>query len=294
MHPSMRSALNGLFDYAGLYPPADLSFTEAIAEYQSHRDRPEGFMVGRFVCGPSHLPALSDWTRTHPSAQFEIAVVGPPTTTQEAWEAALDKCAVAMSKYDAGSADGPSVEAFEIKVPDNKNVDRWLRDLRNFEGIELFVELPWDDHQADAIAHIAELELLGVKARTGGLTPELHPSADQVARFIHGCCGAEVPFKLTAGLHHPLPAMFKPYELGFLNVVVATAMALAEDLSSSEIAEFLTEKQFDVAEDAISAADLTVDMEDIEDARSLLVAIGSCSISEPVADLQKLGLWTSL
>ena len=44
-----RAFLNGLVDYAGLFPPAGLGMKEAVAEYARHRREPEAWMLGRFV-----------------------------------------------------------------------------------------------------------------------------------------------------------------------------------------------------------------------------------------------------
>ena len=72
------------------------------------------------------------------------------------------------------------------------------------------------------------------KIRTGGVTPETIPSVEGVAAFILACADHRLPFKATAGLHHPVRAM-QPltYEAsppralmhGFLNVFLAATFA---------------------------------------------------------------------
>lgn len=56
------------------------------------------------------------------------------------------------------------------------------------------------------------------KIRTGGLTAEAYPTAEDLAGFLHRAAIARVPFKATAGLHHPLPS---PPMHGFVNVFLA-------------------------------------------------------------------------
>ena len=72
--------------------------------------------------------------------------------------------------------------------------------------------------------------------RTGGLVPEAIPSPGRLARFLAACAAAGVPFKATAGLHHPLRAEHpltyaadapRATMHGFLNVFAAAALALA-------------------------------------------------------------------
>ena len=64
----------------------------------------------------------------------------------------------------------------------------------------------------------------------GGVTEDAFPKTGQILRFIRTCLAANLPFKATAGLHHPVRC-FKPltYEKnapegmmnGFLNVFLA-------------------------------------------------------------------------
>ena len=82
------------------------------------------------------------------------------------------------------------------------------------------------------------------KIRTGGVTPEAFPQATSVARFIHACAMADVGFKATAGLHHPVrgefnltyePACPRGVMYGFLNVFMAAALAMSARLGVEEL-----------------------------------------------------------
>src|SRR6185436_15978516 len=75
-----------------------------------------------------------------------------------------------------------------------------------------------------------------LKVRTGGVTADAFPSAADLARFLRAAVQAGVPFKATAGLHHPLRAEYRlTYEpgsacgtmFGFLNLFLATAFVSA-------------------------------------------------------------------
>jgi hypothetical protein len=60
MTPSSRALLNGLIDYAGLFPPARLAMPAAAAAYCEHRASPCAWMLGRFICPANRLGELEE------------------------------------------------------------------------------------------------------------------------------------------------------------------------------------------------------------------------------------------
>ena len=114
---------------------------------------------------------------------------------------------------------------------------------------------------------------------------------------------ANVPFKATAGLHHPIHC-FRPLTYapdapqgtmhGFLNVLMMTGFA--RESYRVSLLEELMEEEFDEAfkfrengagwrgEHFLTAGHL-------DRLRSRgMISFGSCSFDEPVADLRSLGL----
>src|SRR5262245_39353072 len=59
MSPSLRALLNGLIDYAGLFPPARLPLSESLTNYLRYRSESESWMLGRFICPASRLGELA-------------------------------------------------------------------------------------------------------------------------------------------------------------------------------------------------------------------------------------------
>ena len=136
---------------------------------------------------------------------------------------------------------------------------------------------------------------LNAKIRTGGLTPDAIPHPDRVATFIRVCAMHGVPFKATAGLHHPLRCdRALTYEEnspratmhGFINVFMAAAFPHdAERILAEE-----DPKAFRFEDDAAWWRDHAVTTEHLEAVRrEFAISFGSCSFEEPIADLQELG-----
>jgi hypothetical protein len=136
---------------------------------------------------------------------------------------------------------------------------------------------------------------LSAKIRTGGLTPDAIPHLDRIATFIHICAMHGVPFKATAGLHHPVRCMraltYEPDSPratmhGFINVFMAAAFPHdAERVLAEE-----DPKAFRFEDDAAWWRDHAVTTEHLAEVRrEFAISFGSCSFEEPIADLQELG-----
>jgi hypothetical protein len=139
--------------------------------------------------------------------------------------------------------------------------------LNGTDGVEA-VELVLDDGWRDSVpAAIGAVAAIGgrVKLRCGGA---FVPSVEQVGLVITCCRDAGVPFKATAGLHHPVR---RGEEHGFLNLLAAATAPL------DRIGEVL-------AEEDGSALELETG------AREVFVSFGSCSWREPVDGLRELGM----
>src|SRR5436309_1541360 len=54
-HASLTALMTGLVDYAGLFPPAQLSMADAAANYLQYRASGDAWMLGRFVCPAPRL-----------------------------------------------------------------------------------------------------------------------------------------------------------------------------------------------------------------------------------------------
>jgi hypothetical protein len=172
-------------------------------------------------------------------------------------------------------------------------------------GLAVYAELPLGDPAAALDGLLAAVRDAGARAkvRTGGVTASAFPDAADLVRFMDACRRAGVPFKATAGLHHPLRAEYRlTYEpdaptgtmYGFLNVFLAAAL-LCAGASLPEAEAILTERdpaalRFDDGGVEWRGIRLTTDALRAAREAGAVVAFGSCSFREPVDDLRALGL----
>ncbi len=137
------------------------------------------------------------------------------------------------------------------------------------------------------------------KIRTGGLKPEAIPTTGDVAGFIAACAQRRLPFKATAGLHHPVRAIFPlTYEAdaprsvmhGFLNVLMASAFAWHGEQEIEQIVSEMDPAAFSF-DDRAHWRSKSLDAVQIRQARlEFMHSIGSCSFEEPVNELKALKL----
>jgi hypothetical protein len=282
-------------DYAGLFPPAALSMDGAVAEYARWRRSPEGWMLGRFVLPAARLAELSRTADAH----LPEPGAGEPWRLSALLGADTRGDASLVDSFNRASAGRAVVDAVELKAAGPEEAEGALDALP--AGLAAFVELPLD---ADLGGLLAVLKACGARAkvRTGGVVPEAIPDPGALARFLAACAGTEVPFKATAGLHHPIRAeQALTYERdapravmhGFVNVFTAAALARA-GASPADLEALLSEREpsaFRFEEDGLRWRGRFVPAGDLTRARrDFALSFGSCSFAEPVADLRSLGV----
>ena len=126
---------------------------------------------------------------------------------------------------------------------------------------------------------LEEVKAAGARAKVRcGPEP---PPVEELADFIRRCRSENIPFKATAGLHH---AVRTGEQLGFLNVLAAAVFGDEERALSEDDAEAFSLDETFGWRDRRATAETCGDVR-----RSLFVSIGSCSFTEPVAELEALG-----
>ena len=300
MKQALDILLAGVVDYAGLFPPAALDMAAATVAYARYLQDPDRRMLGRFVVPVVRLREFDDAAaallpRGEDSQPWHLSALPGPDLTADIDLALKFNCRH-WSQSEIGHAVIDTLE-FRASVPAEIHAAASIMP-RQFTP---YIEIPIDSDPLEMVSALARSSARA-KARTGGITPDSIPSASSVARFMIRCRDARVPFKLTAGLHHPLRAEYRltyapdsprATMFGYLNMFVAAALAwrgcdesvLTAALNCTDAAAF------SVTDTSIDFAGNVVSLDAIRDVRDhFIISFGSCSFREPVDELAALSI----
>ena len=297
MH-SIQTLMDGLIDYAGLFPPADLEMKPTVANYAEYRSGHNDWMLSRLIVPVGrleeferHAHALLPISRDPASDDCWVISALTVPVEHEDFEADLERIDAATSGTCpgwCGRGRHHRVSCGRCRRSGPRAVDPRLdlsvlrtRPSATFEGRSRRWPAVWRQG-----AH-------------RGRHPEAHPTPVELARFITVCANAEVPFKATAGLHHPLRHHAESVgcsQFGFLNVFVGAALAWngrCEEDALVRILEAESLEDFQIENDRIGFGGQHVTLDQIEHARERFChSYGSCSFLEPQEDLHGLKLLT--
>ena len=292
---SLRTLLAGAIDYAGLFPPARLDMVAAVRNYAAYLRGGDAWALGRFI-----LPA--DRLDEFQQACSELAdrMAGPWRLSALLGEG-TDIPAIEAFNAGAGHRPGPTslvdmVEGRASTVDEIKHLASRIP-----RTLTLHIEVPLDPDPGPLVDAIA-MAGRRAKARTGGVTADAFPSSASLARFIKICAQKRVPFKATAGLHHPVRAQYsltsepegpRGTMFGFLNVLMAAVVGFRGG-TVAEIVDVLNEESaaaFRFGDADLSWRSHRMDLGAVQSLRNeLAMSFGSCSFTEPFEGLTSLGL----
>ncbi|PZF94954.1 hypothetical protein [Micromonospora deserti] len=279
--------LDGLVDDAAVFPPGSATLPDAVAAHRRHRTSWYADLVGPLLVPASALPALAGLLGA--DERIAVGVVADvPVGHLAAVRADVDP-RIQVRQIEAAVA-----RRGEDPLPGLTELTALARPASGRAGgpgggtLDVFAELPLTFGLMGALDAIAAARADGVpvaaKFRTGGLAAELFPTPAELAAVICACRDRDLPFKLTAGLHHAVRHLDPETGFthhGFANVLAAT-LAAAGGAGVAPVAELLA------AADPRPLVQLIEDR--LDTPRPLWIGFGSCSILEPLTDLSRLGL----
>jgi hypothetical protein len=274
------SLLARLIDDAALFPPGNATVPDAVRLHLEGRSSDHADLVGLFLCPASRLPELiTELIKVKPGKPVELSLVidtglGGVPKALSIVESRAELLALRMVEMPAPTdVDEVWLERVSEFVPED--VIRVIEPRRGGAG--------WLDGIRRVIEHGS-----WPKLRCGGLSAENFPSIDEVTEFLGVINAGGASFKATAGLHNAVRHTAEDTGFthhGFLNLLIATGRLLAgagdEDvraaLASTDGKALAEEAQNMTEHEALSV-------------RGVFASYGSCSLTDPVADLEELGL----
>jgi hypothetical protein len=299
-----RALLDHLIDDAGLFPPAALPMHLALRHHARHAESAYAWIDGAFVVPASRLGELTD--QRDPSRPLTISVI-----LDAAMGAKGDVVRADLDRIAREPLDGVTLASVELRTPvalDAAALGRAVAAVaEHFPGqttafsYEAPYQAGWPTPPAATLAAVAEVRAaaptavtVGAKLRCGGAAPGATPTVEDAAAFVVAAQEHGVPWKATAGLHHPVRGIYAGELMhGFLNLFIAAAALHAGALDAARVAELLAEEDpraLLVDPLHVGWREVRVDAEAVAAARAHAVSFGSCSFDDPVNGLRELGL----
>lgn len=325
MKSSFKAFMKGIIDYAGLFPPADLSLDTSIQKYSNYRKSDDSWMLSRFIIPASKLSELEPYRETlfTEGAPFAFSVLGKGTETVSEYRDQLTELVKAIEQFHKANGDHVTTEILEIKLPREAVFaceaellsDIYLETAQKLDKSEVlpsqvFFEGFFEENWRKEIGLILEVmekhnqnfdsdtvREIGFKLRCGGVEAHMFPSVEEVAIALNRAREHNVAMKCTAGLHHPIRHYDDSVQTkmhGFFNVFGGAMLSCVHDLSDEELTDIIREEDpehFKFTEEGFWWDDLMVPTKEISELRKVaLISFGSCSFDEPREDLEQLDL----
>ena len=274
-HRTVASLLLELLDDAALFPPGNAEMAAAVPDHLLHRRSEYSRWIGPFVCPADRVDELAKAATGLPPGSLEVALTVPGGPGQ---------LAGALTDIGRLAAVRPVAVELPLQGAAPERIASTVR--RSGSPIPVYAELPF----ADVPAAATELRSVGLrlKLRTGGTVATAFPGERALAGVLAVAVGAGLAFKCTAGLHqavrHHDPTTGFDHH-GFLNIALAV-----HQLGRGETADTARATLAETDEEAVAAAVRLLTGPDIDRLRAAFRSFGTCSVLDPLTDLQRIGL----
>ncbi|WP_109489339.1 hypothetical protein [Occallatibacter savannae] len=280
---AMETLLVGLFDYAGLYPPASLSLRTATDKYVEYACDRHASALGRFIINFDRLDELRAMVGDR-LREFRLSVIVPDP----------DSLAVISREIKSGMP----IEAVEMKFSDPGTIESVSKMIP--ESVNAYIEVPLDISGIAALQSISSAGMCA-KIRMGGVIAEAFPSDGAVIEMLSALARLRLAFKATAGLHHPIrsvqPLTYEPQSAnskmhGFANLLCAAAVLYfgGVEREAERVLQEVDGSAWRVDGNYLQWRHLKWDRKQLATVRrEFLIGIGTCSFDEPIHDMEALG-----
>lgn len=300
---SLRAMLAETIDYAGLFPPAELSLEAALKNHAQYVRSTDAWMLNTFVLPVGKFAAATSYFSSFDSEYpLRISALMGKSETKSDFESKLSEMVGAIRELQSRHGESVSVVQLEIALPPDCDLSLLgaLCSVTESLGVRVFCEAP-PAIAGKTIALLAQVDTsrsapLGYKLRTGGVTADAFPDSNEIARALVTAGRDQVPIKFTAGLHHPVRQFRQEVQTkmhGFLNVLGAGILAPEHGWDEATAAIMLDDEEinsFTFDDKTFGWREWKIPTDAIRSRRHFVTSFGSCSFDEPRDDLRDLGL----
>ncbi len=281
MQPVMTSADAGLFagwiNDAGLFPPAALTITQAVANYARHRVSWYDGLLANFVIIDGRLVKVDTCAARLGLRRLDVTVVVP---------GGLEALPDALATVHRCSR--LRLRAIELPIGASPMLTaaRAAAELAE-QDVALYVEVPrWQI--SDRRIHQLRSYGMRLKLRGGGSSIFTFNPEDQLALTIINCAAEMLPFtcvtSVSRAVRHRDPATLLQRH-GYLNIALAT-LAAVNTGSHAAVRDLLAERD----QQTVAHTTLTLTGRDVAAVRALFTCLGSNDVSGTVTDLTTLAV----
>jgi hypothetical protein len=279
---TMECALAGLFDYAGMFPPAEVDLSTALHNFREYRRGMQRWALGSLVV---EAPVLGKLQKEPHDLMRDLHLSA--LTTQANLETVQKHLAM-----------GLPIGMIEVKARSCNEILRWKETLP--PQVPAYIEIPTGLEDPDTLDAIAKAGMRA-KIRMGGVVADAFPASPRVAATLKRLAVRRLAFKATAGLHHALRSRHvftyrhdseSGVMHGFMNLLCASAIVWfgGDEDEATQVLEEQDLQSWQVTPDSILWRSRSWSQDQLREARkNFLISIGSCSFTEPMADLEALG-----
>jgi hypothetical protein len=297
---ALKATLQQILDYAGLFPPAQLSLEESFANYRAYLGTEYNWMLSKFVCPAGIIDELARLLQPdRPGINISVLV-------SEDIKADISRISGFIQAHPKSTIETVELKISETLLEGPENVKGFLENTSGYILSEckfvknIFFEVPllpdWKSYLEPIVSALAAANC-SFKLRTGSTDPSVNPPSEQIASVINTCNAAGVKLKFTAGLHHPFRSTDPETGTvmhGFLNVFCAAVLAHEAGMTDEELIYLLDDfrpEHFSFSDTELTWFEYTAPVGKIEKARKdFVISFGSCSFEEPINDLKSYGL----
>ena len=220
MRQSLLVLLSRSVDYAGMFPPAALSFGQAVDRYLAALAGSERFLLARFVCPAGSLGGVEALRPSPGAPPTVVAVLGPTGDRLEELRERTLQVGQAMQPWLGGGA--LAIDQYEVALPRSvveggadavaEAARAVSESLQTPRRLLVALEVPLAGSPPALVGQAVEgiakanqqspITPVCLKLRCGGNTAAAVPSPAELAHALIAARDNGVLVKATQGLHH--------------------------------------------------------------------------------------------